>query len=157
MTDDDFQALLAISLAELRVKQKYLQDEFSLGERGTVVLNFDEESLQFSDDHGPFVTFRVSFVGTFAPDQRTWRWSWSNSTLPHRVVTRSAQLQQLYHVIGHEIFHKDIVEADDALVGQFIALSCRLLGSLGAYAVPQGHLRIYVLLDAVIPTQLSRP
>lgn len=149
MTDQDFDTFLAQALAELESKQGYLEQEFGLGHYDRFFVDYEKEQLQFLRNGRVALTFDITAVGSYVPEKSSWRWSWANSSLPEKVRAKAAGVQQLYHLTGYEIFRRADAEVDEAMAWEFVALSAKALGSLGAYSMPQRNLRVFVLLDGL--------
>ncbi len=151
MTDQEFETFLAQALAELESKQDYLEQEFGLGSKDRFFVDYEKEHLQFFRNNQVVLTFAITAIGSHVPERSSWRWSWANGSLPEKVRTKAASVQQLYDLTGYDVFRQADAKVDESMAWEFIALSAKALGSLGAYSMPQRNLRVYVLLDQLVP------
>jgi len=149
MTDQEFETYLATALAELAAKQSYLEQEFGLGSYERFFVDYEKLELQFLTDDRVVVSFAITPVGSHVPDKQSWRWGWANASFPGRVKEKAARVKGLFDLTGIDLFQQPDVSVDESMAWELVALSAKLLGSMGAYSMPQRSLRAYVLLDAV--------
>lgn len=152
MTDKEFEIYLAKALAELKAKQAHLEQEYDLGRLQRFHVDYEKEQLQFFRGERIVAAFAITAVGSHVSDKDSWRWCWANTSLPEKVRRKAEGVKRLYDLTGFDLFKQTDVLADETMAWEFVALSAKVLGALGAYSMPQGNLRTYVLINAVIPT-----
>jgi hypothetical protein len=159
MTDQEFDAYLGSALAELKSKQRYLETEFGLGRYDRFFVDYEKEELQFFSGDQVTLCFSIIAVGSHVPAKNSWRWSWSNPSLPDSIRKKASAVQQLSEITGFDLFRQPAASVDEAMAWEFVALSCRLFCAMGAYSMPQQHLRAYVLLASIVkgPNQPPEP
>lgn len=150
MTDQEFDAYLATAQGELTAKQSYLEREFGLGRYERFAVDYEKETLRFLNDDRVQVAFSITPLGSHHLAEKSWRWAWANASLPEKMRRKAAHVQRLFDVTGFDLFRQSDVSIDESMAWEFVALSAKILGALGAYSMPQGSLRIYVLLDAPV-------
>jgi len=153
MTDEEFDDFLATALKELQHKQDYLEKEFGLGRYERFFVDYETEELQFFTDDRVMLAFSIIPVGSHVATKDSWRWSWANTSLPEKVRRNAARVRQLRDLTGLDLFHQADLSVDESMAWEFVALSAKALGALGAYSMPQRELRAYVLLDVVNQTR----
>lgn len=149
MTDQEFDAFLATAVSELQAKQRYLETEFALGSYERFFVDHERAALQFFRGDQVALSFSITEVGSHVPEKDSWRWAWSNSSLPEEVRIKASAVQRLYDITLFDLFRQPSASVDEAMAWEFVALSCKVLNALGAYSVPHSKLRAYVLIDAV--------
>ena len=149
MTDKEFDAFLATALAELKAKQNHLEREYGLGRYARFYVDYERGELQFLSEDRIVVSFAITPVGSHVPAKKSWRWSWANTSLPDSVRRKAVGVQRLFDLTGFDVFRQSDVSVDESMAWEFVALSAKILGSLGAYSMPQQDMRAYVLLDAI--------
>ena len=148
MNYQEFDSFMKDALTELKAKQSYLEREFGLGRYARFFIDYGKEELQFTSDGQRPLAFQFTVVGSHVPEQNSWKWSWANESLPENVRKRASGVRRLYDLTGFDVFKQPAASVDESMAWEFVALSCKILGGLGAYSMPQRNLRAYVLLDS---------
>jgi hypothetical protein len=148
MTDSEFDTYLATALDELKKKQDYLEAEFGLGRYERFFVDYEKLELQFLNGEQVALSFAITPVGSHVPEKNSWQWSWGNKSLPEHVRQKAAAAQKLYDISGMDVFKQPTAAIDEAMAWEFVALSAKATGAMGAYSMPQRNLRAYVLIDS---------
>ncbi|SIO34956.1 DUF6882 domain-containing protein [Paraburkholderia phenazinium] len=149
MKNEEFDAFLERSLAELRDKQTVLSSSFGIGSRERFVVDFSSTLLTFFDGEAPAVEASILPVGTHSLDKQRFRWSWSDEGLPMDVQDASRKTQSLYNLTGFEVFRQATIPCDETMAWEIAAMSCSALAADGIYRIPNGSNQYYVLLLSV--------
>jgi hypothetical protein len=149
MTDDELAALFDTALEALREKQSALEGDTPFSSYGRFVVDLQEGVLTFFDKEAPKVEARILPVGTHAPAQRSFKWSWANQGLPVAVREMASRLKQLQGLTGLDIFSQEVVACDESRVLELVAMAAQHLSALGVYRMANGPIRVYVLITGI--------
>ena len=150
MTDDQFDAFVADTSEALELKQANLTRRFGLGSHARWDYDQLTELLRFSDATGRvLVEASAIVIGTFSSKSQTWKWAWSNPSVPERSRARSARLKELFETTTMEIFRKESFSADEEMAWELAAMSVAQLSAEGCYCGPAGHLQVYLAIESI--------
>jgi hypothetical protein len=147
--DQRFAALAASAYAELEGKQKRLEVEYRIGtfarwhyDQDTAVLRF------FNEDGRTKLVAEFIDIGSFSRKSNTWRWAWSNSSVPPEMRQRGSKLRELCASTGQPMFHQvNAFEIDDeSAAWDLAAIAIMHLGAVGCYRAPASDGGLYVFL-----------
>ncbi|MFP4830086.1 DUF6882 domain-containing protein [Paraburkholderia sp. BR10879] len=147
--DEEFDAFVERTLAELRTKQTVLSDSFGIGGNERFVVDFSSCLLTFFVGETPTAEASILPLGTHSLDKQRFRWSWADEGLPMDVRDASRKTQALYDLTGLEIFKQATIQCDQTMAWEIAALSCSVLAADGAYRIPNGSNQHYVLILSV--------
>jgi|688.fasta_scaffold484143_2 hypothetical protein len=150
MTDAEFEAYLAKSVANLKAKQSYLQSEFGLTSYARFWVDYEKEELSFLDGDVLQLKFEITDVGSHVTEKNSWKWAWANQHLPEHSRKKSEKLKGLTQKTGLSIFSEEYCQIDEPMAWEFAAFACDFVGALGVYSIPHKNLRAFVLLDQIL-------
>ena len=136
MTEEEFYQHLDKCNLELEEKQKAFLAE--LEKLGLKEKSYDQENrkIQFKKDGKVAKEYPVVFIGTWAHTNQLWMWSWSNKQMNKAVRDEAKKLKQLSKVTGITKLRHEMIEADEELAYDFVALSVHHLNARGIYRSP---------------------
>lgn len=148
--DDDrrFAALAAAACRALEEKQERLGAEYRLGTFARWHYDQDTALLRFFDEAGR-VRLIADFIdiGSFSRKSETWRWAWSNDSVPLMMRQKAYRLRELCAATGQAIFHReDAFKIEEAKAWELAAIAVMHLGAVGCYRAPASDCGLYVFL-----------
>lgn len=146
MNRKEFDRFLQTSVKELDKKQEGLRKAQGMGKVDNFEVDLQNDEIVFFRGKTPHARSRILMLGTHIEDQNDWLWAWANSGLPKAIRKRSEKLKELAKVTGQKNLAAANLDVDGTETWQLVALACKHLGAVGAYAFPNGDARIYVLL-----------
>lgn len=149
MTDEDFDAFLALANDELVAKQNLLQAEFSLGNYDRFAADYAAGTITFFNQETPQVEVEILPVATHIAEKNSLKWFWANQQLPQSVRDSASRVKTLYDLTGFDMFANEAVECDETMAWEITAMACKSLSALGAYRVPHGNVSSYVLITGI--------
>jgi len=151
MDDNDFALFADSAVKELDQKLKSLETryKFDLSARWSVDLG--AATLKFFDQNDKLhLTCDVIEIGSYAPPTQTWKWGWSNDSVPPKMREQALPLKQLQRIAGKDYFgSEDPFSADEVMARQLAAISVRHLSALGCYRARIHDGRLFVFLAYV--------
>lgn len=139
MTDDTFEVLLQTAMTALMDKQEELSRHYALGDMARWWLDQDNATIQFFDDYDRLaVEAEILNIGSFAPGRSSWKWAWSNPTVPDALRAKALPLRELQAISGIELFGSEEAFSieDEAMAWELAAIAVHHLNALGCYRVP---------------------
>src|SRR5688572_7451319 len=139
----EFSLLAQRSEEELRVRTAAHDGAWRLSEADWHVEQ-DAGTIEFTRSNGIVARAPVQFIGTFNVDDRTWLWSWDNSTIlpalrQHALVVRKYGAK---HGIERLTIRK--FESSEEEAWRFAAVACKLAEAQGAYCGPADSTRVFM-------------
>ncbi len=148
---DDFALFADSAVKELDQKLKSLETryKFDLSARWSVDLG--AATLKFFDQNDKLhLTCDVIEIGSYAPPTQTWKWGWSNDSVPPKMREQALPLKQLQRIAGKDYFgSEDPFSADEVMARQLAAISVTHLSALGCYRARIHDGRLFVFLAYV--------
>jgi hypothetical protein len=146
--DEQFAAMAASAYEELEAKQKRLEVEYGIGTFPRWHYDQDTALLRFFDADGRTrLVAEFIDIGSFARRSHSWKWAWSNSSVPPEMRQKADRLRELCASTGQAIFHQeDAVEIDEAQAWELAAIAVMHLGAAGCYRAPASDGGLYVFL-----------
>lgn len=139
MSEDTFDVLLETAMAGLMSKQEALQQQYGLGGMARWWLDQDTASLSFFDEQDRKVAEALIInIGSFAPKHSSWKWAWSNPTVPDALRDRALPLKELQAITGFELFGNEeaFPVEDEAMAWELAAFAVQHLNAVGCYRAP---------------------
>jgi hypothetical protein len=139
MTEAEFDAFVAEAMDELQHKQDALRRDAGLGSHARWSYDATTARLEFFDAAG---TLKVGAdalpVGSYASASKSWKWGWSNDSIPAPQRERAEKLKELAAITGLGVFARERAFAvdDEAVAWELTALAVHHLGALGCYRAP---------------------
>jgi hypothetical protein len=140
MDDDEFQSFLDSSFDDLEKKQSYLENEFGLGHFDRYDLEPENERIIFSSANGKKVQANFIPIGTFSPENSSWKWAWSNPAFSNSLRIKAEKLKLLSEITGFEMFSNPTSEVDEDMAWEMVAMAVHALKSQGVYRAPANNL-----------------
>ena len=129
MTDAEFDAFVESSSAALQQKQEKLKRDYGIGAYTSWSYDGNDGRLCFSDDTGRLaVRAETVQIGSFAIQANTWKWAWSNASIPAAQREQSHALTGLFDRTGYEVFRNEACEVDEQMAWQIAAMAAEHLG-----------------------------
>jgi hypothetical protein len=148
--DDDqrFADLAACAYEELEAKQERLETEYKIGSFARWHYDQDTALLRFFDENGRArLVAEYIDIGSFSRKSRTWKWAWSNSSVPPEMRQKADRLRELCTSTAQPIFHQeDAFEIDESRAWELAAIAVMHLGAVGCYRAPASDGGLYVFL-----------
>jgi hypothetical protein len=160
MDDNEFEAYVSVAVQELKKKLGSMAAKYKLESlpRWACDLTRHPATLEFFDKGDkPALVCEVIELGTFLPESSTWRWGWSNESLPPKVRAQALPLKRLQEITGRDYFgFEEAFLADTETVRDLVAISVKHLSALGCYdaLVPdaeEGELYAFLAIVKVRP------
>ena len=103
--DDRYNTLLNDCLAELRVKNQHLSDQYGLGSHARWDVDQNIGVLTFSSEGIPEVVCDVDFLGSFSNQTNTWLWGWANRSILEPLTKEVLRVKEYGErdVTGHDL------------------------------------------------------
>jgi hypothetical protein len=150
MSDDEFDAFIADANQAFERKQADLTRRFGLGSHARWDYDQLTELLRFSDASGQvLVEASAIAIGSFSGMSKTWKWAWSNQSVPEPARSRSARLRGLFETTGMEVFRKGSFAADEEMAWELAAMCVAHLSAQGCYRGPAGHLHVFLAIESI--------
>ncbi len=154
MTDEEFKIFLREATEEFRRKQGALSSEYGIGRFPRYWYDLEAEKLQFLTPDGD-VSLEADIVdiGSYASGPGTWKWAWSNDSVPSRIRAKSEILKDLESITGFAIFgDADAFEVDEPMAWELAVLAVKHLGASGCYRAPSSKgLQVFLAIMKVKP------
>lgn len=139
MSEDTFNVLLETAMTGLMSKQEALQQQYGLGGMARWWLDQDNASLSFFDELDRKVAEALIInIGSFVPKHSSWKWAWSNPTVPDALRDRALPLKELQAITGFELFGNEeaFPVEDEAMAWELAAFAVQHLDAMGCYRAP---------------------
>jgi len=139
VSEHTFERLLETAMAALMSKQEELQRLYTLGDMERWWLDQESATLKFFDAHDRLaVEAQILNIGSFSPKHSSWKWAWSNPTVPQALREQALPLKELQAITGYELFGNDEAVAleDESMAWELTAIAVQHLGALGCYRAP---------------------
>jgi CRISPR/Cas system CMR-associated protein Cmr5 small subunit len=153
MDDNDFARFAESAVKELKEKDNDLESKyrFDLSARWECDLYAALPIIKFFDRNDKLhLTCEVIEIGTYSPPTQSWKWGWSNDSIPPKMRERALPLKQLQQITGKDYFgFEGPFSADDLMAWELAAISVRHLSALGCYAAKYHDGRLFVFLAYV--------
>ena len=107
MDDNEFDAYTRDAVRELREKIESLHAKHSFDSvaRWDFDLHQVPGTLKFFDKNDKLLWIcDVVEIGTFSPSTLSWKWAWSNDSLPPKAQEQALPLKQLQQITGRDYF-----------------------------------------------------
>ncbi len=152
MDDNDFALFVDSAVKELDQKHEYLETryKFDLSARWEFDLNAASIIKLFDQNNKLHLTCDVIEIGSYSPPTLSWKWGWSNDSIPPKMREQALPLKQLQRITGNDFFgSEDPFSADEVMARQLAAISVRHLSALGCYRARIHDGRLFVFLAYV--------
>jgi len=150
LTDEEFQAFVDGSVAELDAKQQALTASWGLGTFGRFLFDQPTATLSFLDPDGNVrVIASVVPIGSHRRESEMWTWGWAIDGLLEPLREVAGALRSLSTTTGFPVFESPAFEVDPQMPWELAAMSVRHLGALGCYRVPASASDLYLALTVV--------
>jgi hypothetical protein len=127
---------IAVSSVELTAKNIAAADRWGIGTASSWSADLAAGTLTFVfPDRG--ITAPVQFLGSYAPDSRTWLWGWANEAMPAHVTTAASTARD--YGIQHRISaltNPKMVLPEPSLADDLASLPVELADLAGLYHGP---------------------
>jgi hypothetical protein len=148
----EYDLLAQRSEEELRVRTAAHDGAWRLSEADWHIEQ-DAGVIEFARSDGIMARAPVQIVGTFNVDERTWLWSWDNSTIlpalrQHAQIVRDYGVKHRIERLTMRKFESSLEEA-----WRFAAVACKLADAQGAYCGPADSTRVFMTFGAISLTQ----
>ena len=155
--NSEFNALLASSMEELRLKTAAHQQGWGFGKAARWDVDQSQGNLVFIFPDGMVATCPVQIIGTFDSTTSEWMWAWANSSIAEPLkrdslkVKEYGQKNQITRLTSDEWICKE----DDAW--SMTALACKLCEAQGAYRGPAGSSFVFMTFGKVELSKKTNP
>ena len=151
MMDDDFVVFVGSAVKELEQKHKSLETRYRFDLSARWEVDLDAAVIKFFDrDDKLHLTCGIIEIGSYSPVTRSWKWGWSNDSIPPKMQERALPLKQLQRITGKDYFGSaDPFPGDDVMAWGLAAISVRHLSALDCYGAKFDGGRLFVFLAYV--------
>lgn len=128
-----FAAFSARALDEFEIKQRRQEEEYLQSRWVSWESTPGTDKICFSDVYGQIIAeaSRV-FIGSYELRAGTWKWAWSNDSLPEECKVTSEKIRELADITGDAIFAVDSEQqADENLCMYLSAMAVHHLNADG--------------------------
>jgi hypothetical protein len=148
-TRQEYDALLARAVEELKLKTAAHQAAWHLGEEGNWSVDQDQGKLVFSFTNGTTATAPVQIIGSFNSEDKTWLWGWANPSVNDSLKADALKVKAFgeQHQISKLTTRKWSGTEEDAWA--MAALAVKLCGSQGAYRGPAGDTKVFMTFGEI--------
>ena len=139
MSEDAFGVLLETAMSKLVDKQDQMHQRYGLGDMARWRLDQDKASLEFFDEQDrKVIEAQIINIGSFAPERSSWKWAWSNPSVPEALRIKALPLRELQTVTGFDLFGEEEAFSveDEAMAWEIAAIALQHLNALGCYRAP---------------------
>ncbi|WP_263223915.1 DUF6882 domain-containing protein [Pseudomonas alabamensis] len=136
MSEEAFEHLLDTSMDALMDKQQALHDQYALADMARWSLDQETATVQFFDEQDRLaVEGQILNIGSFSPNHSSWKWAWSNPSIPEPLRERALVLKELEASTGMDFFGEEgtLSLEDESMAWQLAAIAVQHLGALGCY------------------------
>jgi hypothetical protein len=148
MTNEEFDVFVPSCVAELDRKQAVLERQFGLGKHARWAYDGATGLLTFADKRNvTVVQAETTQIGTYSLNTQTWRWAWSNPSVPDAQRAKSARLKALYDLTGFDVFRNEGAVVGEHMPWEMAAMSVHQLGAMGCYRGPAKHLHVFFAIE----------
>ena len=137
MTDTEFFTFLAACRSELAEKQGRFQK--LIVANAPWFYDMADCSLRIGNE-----LFRMTPIGTFSAEHKSWLWAWANEQFPMIARERSKQIQRLYESTGFRVFLDPGIKASAKDAQDFTALSVHELEANGFFRTTSSEPIVYL-------------
>lgn len=139
MTDEEFETFLDEANEQLRERQAFLSQTYSLGAMKRWWFEQETAKLQFFDRQDRLaVEAEVVDIGSYSPKSSSWKWAWSNLSILPELRRKAEPLKQLQDITGFDLFGNEAAFSIDgeAMAWALTAIAIRHLQAMGCYRAP---------------------
>jgi hypothetical protein len=154
------EALVRAAISELQAKGLEQEKAWQLS---TAKANVDiaNGTIAFHTSAGATLTAPIQVIGTYSTTESTWMWSWSNNTIGPNLTEHARRVRD--YGTGRTIasFTSPVIMADNNQCWALSAVTCKLNGAAGVYAVPASEKLVVFLtfgdLKVTTPAPATEP
>ena len=150
MTEQQFEEFLDNCYDEMEIKQKQLLDNYSISSYTNYWFKGEEGILQFKNGDDVMMEFKVSPIGSWSSASDSWMWAWANKSLTEENRQTAMALKGLTEHTGLDTFERPVIEGDEGLAHELVAMAIHHMGGIGMYIMPHENLKVFVALMEVI-------
>ena len=150
MNDEQFDLFIDTCYNEMEQKQNSLFDQYGLGRFERYWLDGDKRTLDFLDNDAIQISFKVTYIGTWAHIRNTWMWGWNNESLTEEIKMESSVLKELMHKTGYDLFNSNGFECDEPMAYELTATAINHLNAIGMYRIPGERSHLFLALIRVV-------
>lgn len=144
---EGFERLCQLHLGPAMEQQERMYQRLNLDRPFRCEVELQAGQLRFLDEQDSLLSSaRISLLGSFSENSRSWAWAWGNTTLP-------PALQEPSRRLCDEFPHRDLWEistpqfcTDLGTAQALVAILTREAGAEGFHRLTQDHRSIFVLL-----------
>lgn len=137
LTDNEFLVFVDACRKELETKQEAFLKRIAGCNRW--FYDLADNSLTLGT-----LRFRITAIGTFSPEYKTWLWAWANPDYPEAAREASSRIQSLYAVTGFRVFTSEGIEATSADAQDLSAMAIHQLDAIGLFKCPSEGPTLYL-------------
>jgi hypothetical protein len=105
MDDNEFDLFADSAIQEFKEKQHSLETKNKFNFSARWMFDLERAMLKFFDKNDQLdLTCEVIEIGSFSLQTHSWKWAWSNDSLPPKLRGQALPLKQLHQITGREGF-----------------------------------------------------
>jgi len=152
----EYQALVARSMEELRLKNEAHSNAWGLGTLDRWDMDQDDGRLVFTSKTVT-ATAPAQIIGTYNPESGTWLWGWDHPSVVPPLREHAGRVRDYGQQHGIATLTTRMVECTEADAWEFTALACHLCGAQGGYRGPAGKAFAFMTFGEVTLSQRGAP
>lgn len=148
MNEAQFDSFIAQCVSELAHKQTKAIEKYNIGSYDSYWFDQDTRRLQFKDKDGKVMQdFPVIVIGSYAHNKGNWMWAWANKSINDNLKKDSEKIKSLVGLTGFNIFNEAMLEADNKVADEMVAMAVHALNALFMYRIPgeKNHLFLAIV------------
>jgi hypothetical protein len=149
MTEEEYKKFNHQCIHELQDHQAKLWAEHDLDAYPRWDYDQHTALLTFSDNDEE-INFRFVEVGSFSEKSNTWKWAWDNAYVLEKVKKETFAVKEFGEKNDIKELSEGYFEANEADGWAITAVTCKLLGGIGAYRPVSDHLLVFMVLMEVV-------
>jgi hypothetical protein len=127
-------------------KQFAMIERFKLADDTTYQWSMDDARITWSRDGVPFVSGRLTMLGSVSASEGNWLWSWANPSLPAAVLGDVDKVRRYgeangFHLLAWEVFHSHL-----EFVSEVRAVAASVLDAEGLWTDTSGDLQLHFVI-----------
>lgn len=146
MENNDYSEFVKFELDKLNSVQDKLKEQFNINSYENWFYDSDSSLLRLYNSDEDEIFFKYISIGTYSTNSQTWMWSWFNESSIETDKSETLKIKEFGSRQNYEKLLKGTFPSDEYDSWEFLAVSYKILGGIGAYRVKVDHLEKYMLL-----------
>jgi hypothetical protein len=149
MTEPEYDSFVQDCRTELRQKISTSVDKWKLDKFGRFDFDQTKGQLIFSEGPTSQLICEVQIVGTFSTESQTWLWAWGSPWTVENLKNDSLAVREFGAQHGFERLTTRKWTAEEKDGWDMTAIAARVVGTEGAYRLPNDKVMIFMLLKKI--------